>query len=267
MDSNMKGIKPTLIGDVPNNLGEVEKNVIVYVDQYGVNLNNYGHNNYDYKIYWQIEGQGVLNGSDNNISFPIEHKNEFDLIIASDPTILNECENSVRFPFGDCWVPVEEQKVHDKTKLLSIIASDKKYLPGHRIRHSVINDIGDKMDIYGKCCKFVENKSDALKDYMFTICTENLQIDNWFTEKLIDCLRTGTVPIYWGSPNIGDYFNINGFIIVNSAEEIVDVVNNLTEDQYFSKLEYIKENFITADKYGNNLYERVDNEIKKLING
>jgi hypothetical protein len=102
---------------------------------------------------------------------------------------------------------------------------------------------------------------------MFTICTENLQIDNWFTEKLIDCLRTGTVPIYWGSPNIGDYFNINGFIIVNSIEEIIDVVNNLTEEQYFSKLEYIKENFITAANYGNNLFERVDNEIKKLING
>jgi hypothetical protein len=262
----MSFIKPKLIGGIPNKLSSLDKNVIIYVDQYDINLNNYNHNDYDYKIYWQIEGQGVINGIGNNISFPIQHKNEFDLIIASDPTILRECENSVIFPFGDCWIPVEEQKVHDKNKLLSIIASEKNYLPGHTLRHLTIKNVGDKMDIYGKCCKFVENKSDALKDYMFSICTENLQIDNWFTEKLIDCLRTGTVPIYWGSSNIGDYFNVNGFIIVNSIEEIVDVVNNLTEEQYISKLKYVEENFITAAKYGNNLFDRVDNEIKKLIN-
>jgi hypothetical protein len=262
----MSFIKPKLIGGIPNKLASLDKNVIIYVDQYDINLNNYNHNDYDYKIYWQIEGQGVINGIGNNISFPIQHKNEFDLIIASDPTILRECENSVIFPFGDCWIPVEEQKVHDKNKLLSIIASEKNYLPGHTLRHLTIKNVGDKMDIYGKCCKFVENKSDALKDYMFSICTENLQIDNWFTEKLIDCLRTGTVPIYWGSSNIGDYFNVNGFIIVNSIEEIVDVVNNLTEEQYISKLKYVEENFITAAKYGNNLFDRVDNEIKKLIN-
>jgi len=262
----MSFIKPKLIGGIPNKLASLDKNVIIYVDQYDINLNNYNHNDYDYKIYWQIEGQGVINGIGNNISFPIQHKNEFDLIIASDPTILRECENSVIFPFGDCWIPVEEQKVHDKNKLLSLIASEKNYLPGHTLRHLTIKNVGDKMDIYGKCCKFVENKSDALKDYMFSICTENLQIDNWFTEKLIDCLRTGTVPIYWGSSNIGDYFNVNGFIIVNSIEEIVDVVNNLTEEQYISKLKYVEENFITAAKYGNNLFDRVDNEIKKLIN-
>ena len=121
------------------------------------------------------------------------------------------------------------------------------------------------MDVYGKCCNYVENKADALKDYMFSICTENLQIENWFTEKLIDCLRTGTIPIYWGCPNIGKYFNLNGFIIVNSLEEIIDVVNNLSEDKYFSKLKYVEENFIKASEYGSNLFERVDNEIKKII--
>jgi hypothetical protein len=42
------------------------------------------------------------------------------------------------------------------------------------------------------------------------------------------------------------------------------VVNNLTEDDYTSRLEYIEENFIKATNYSNNLFERVDNEIKKL---
>jgi hypothetical protein len=129
----------------------------------------------------------------------------------------------------------------------------------------VIESINDKMDVYGRCCNYIENKADALRDYKFNVCIENLQHTNWFTEKIIDCLRTGTVPIYWGCPNIGDFFNTKGFIIVNSLEDIVNVVNNLTEDDYTSRLEYIKENFDKSLQYGSNLFERADNEIKKLL--
>ena len=257
-------IKPTLIG-FQNNLSKTNKNIIVYKDQYNIDLKNYNHDDYDLKIYWQIEGRGMVRKKQTNISFPIAHKNYFDLILASDPEILEKCDNSVLFPFGDCWIPFEEQKIYKKTKLLSIISSAKRTMPGHQLRHEVMRSIGGKMDIYGRCCNYIENKTDGLRSYMFNISIENLQHTNWFTEKLIDVLRTGTVPIYWGCPNIGDFFNTKGFIIVNSLEDIVNVVNNLTEDDYTSRLEYIKENFDKALQYGSNLFERVDNEIKKLL--
>lgn len=263
----MSFIKPKLIGDIPNKLGDVNKQVIVYVDKFGINLENYDHYSYEYKIYWQIESRGVLQGNENNITFPIKNKSNFDLILANDPQILKECENSIVFPFGDCWIKDGEQKIYDKSKMLSIIVSEKQFLPGHQLRHNVISSIGDKMDIYGRCCNYIENKVDALKDYKFSICIENSKIDNWFTEKLIDCFKTGTVPIYWGCPNIGDYFNTDGFIIVNSLDEIINVVNNLSDEQYYSKMSYIEENFNKSSEYGSNLFERVDKEIKRLING
>ena len=53
--------------------------------------------------------------------------------------------------------------------------------------------------------------------------------------------------------------------IKKSLEDIVNVVNNLTEDDYTSRLEYIKENFDKSLQYGSNLFERADNEIKKLL--
>ena len=260
----MNGIKPTVIG-IQNNLSETNKKIIVYKDQYNIDLKNYNHDDYDLKIYWQIEGKGIVRKKQTNISFPIAHKDYFDLILASDPEILEKCNNSVLFPFGDCWIPFEEQKIHKKTKLLSIVASRKRVLTGQQLRHDVMRSIGEKMDIFGGCCNFIENKADAFRDYMFNISIENLQHPNWFTEKLIDSLRTGTVPIYWGCPNIGDFFNTKGFIIVNTLEEIIDVVNNLTEEDYTSRLEYIEENFIKSGQYGSNLFERVDNEIKKII--
>ena len=257
--------KPTLIGGIGNNFSEFDKKIIVYVDECGINLKNYDHNSYDLKVYWQIEGKGVIQRNEDNISFPITHKDQFNLILASDTEILNNCDNAILFPFGDCWVPTEEQKIHNKTKSLSIIVSDKKWLPGHQLRHQVMSSIGEKMDIFGRCCNYIENKGDALRDYKFNICIENLQNTNWFTEKLIDCLRTGTVPIYWGCPNIGDYFNTKGFFIVNSFEEIVNVVNNLNDEDYISRLEHIKENFDLSNKYSRNIYKRVDDEIQKLI--
>ena len=40
----------------------------------------------------------------------------------------------------------------------------------------------------------------------FSIATENAAVDNYFTEKLMDCFLTKTVPIYYGSSNIGEFF-------------------------------------------------------------
>jgi 3'-phosphoadenosine 5'-phosphosulfate sulfotransferase len=43
------------------------------------------------------------------------------------------------------------------------------------------------------------------------------------------------------------------------------VVNNLNDEDYISRLEYIKENFDLSVKYSRNIYKRVDDEIQKLI--
>ena len=42
---------------------------------------------------------------------------------------------------------------------------------------------------------------------MFQIATENVQKEFYFTDKILDCAITGTVPIYWGPKNIGNFFS------------------------------------------------------------
>jgi hypothetical protein len=44
---------------------------------------------------------------------------------------------------------------------------------------------------------------------------ENATYSNMFTEKITDCFMTGTIPIYYGISNIGDYFNTDGIIILD----------------------------------------------------
>ena len=79
----------------------------------------------------------------------------------------------------------------------------------------------------------------GLKDYRFSFAFENENYDSAFCEKLTDCFATGTVPIFWGSPNIGEYFDLDGIIIF---DENMDV-DSLSEELYLSKMDSIKRNF------------------------
>ena len=78
----------------------------------------------------------------------------------------------------------------------------------------------------------------------------------YITEKLMDCFATGTIPVYMGSQDIGDYFNEDGIIKLTDNFDI----EQLNEDLYHSKMNAIKDNFdrcmnvISADDL---LYEEV----------
>ena len=54
----------------------------------------------------------------------------------------------------------------------------------------------------------------------------NWNFGKYFTEKLIDALITKTVPIYWGAPYIGDFYDNRGIIHFEDENELVDIVNN-----------------------------------------
>ena len=71
-----------------------------------------------------------------------------------------------------------------------------------------------------------------------------------FSEKLIDCFVTGTIPIYWGCEgSIGEYFNPDGILQFNKLSDIPDILEKCTEDFYAKNLPAIIENFEKAKQY------------------
>ena len=54
------------------------------------------------------------------------------------------------------------------------------------------------------------DKSEMFTDSMFHVAIENTSHKNYFTEKLHDCILTHTIPIYWGCPNISEFYNTDG---------------------------------------------------------
>jgi hypothetical protein len=58
----------------------------------------------------------------------------------------------------------------------------------------------------------VPSKLETLSRYAFSICFENSVLRGWVTEKIFDCLAAGTVPVYWGAPDIGELVDPQTFI-------------------------------------------------------
>jgi hypothetical protein len=91
--------------------------------------------------------------------------------------------------------------------------------------------------------KMLGATKEPLFDSQFHIAIENTSILNMFSEKLTDCFQTRTVPIYYGAPNIGEFFNIEGIIVARNVSEIVNACNALTPETYDKMLPAIEDNY------------------------
>lgn len=177
----------------------------------------------------------------------------FHKILSADPDLARTVPNAEVFAFGSTWVPDWESLDTSKSRNLSIIASSKKYLAGHKLRHKCVDWMVENnvdVDVMGRGYKPFDTKSDGLAPYRFSVVIENTREENYFTEKLMDALLCKTVPIYWGCPNISDYFDTEGMIICQSFDDLKSAIFTANEDVYASKAAGIENNIPKAAYYG-----------------
>lgn len=223
--------------------------LVIYTDNEIYNIRNSGKN-----IAWLIEPKEL---QPNAYNFVYENYMKFYKIFTHDHELLN-LPNAVLIPYGGCWIKKEDFNIYKKTKNISIICSSKTYLSGHKLRHECIEKFKNYIDVYGNGYNSIDYKLKALKKYRFQIVIENSKKDFWFTEKLIDCFVTGTIPIYYGCPSIFNFFNKEGMIIFNTLNELDQIIKNLNENKYNSMLDSVLENYKKANQYilaENNIYK------------
>lgn len=212
-----------------------------------------------HKVGWLLEPPVVSPEPYDKIK-QVEHK--FDYILTYDQNLLNKNPDLYKLcTIGSSRVNDEDFCVYPKTKVLSMIASDKQFAPGHRLRHEIAKAINkSSVDLWGSGYKRFESKLDPLKDYMFSIAIMNCKMDNFFTEVLIDCFATGTVPIFWGCPNIGNFFDIDGIITFDSIDDLKPLSNDPVE-LYNKMLPSIKNNLDIANQY----YKSTDDTVANIL--
>lgn len=158
--------------------------------------------------------------------------------------------------------------IYKKSKKVSVITSNKTFTDGHRFRVSCVELLkqnNTEVDVFGMGYNPISGKFIGLKDYEYSIAIENGVYENYFTEKILDCFLTGTIPIYKGCTNIGDFFNLNGIVIFNTQEELISILNEIKSDKYKIDFKVLKENYELALKYRYDNDKIYNKYIKDLI--
>lgn len=248
--------------------------------KYFRSLNNSWNNildnsEFDYDVYMDS-----LHVPDNSSLFLIEPKSihpghyEYALqnaerlkyIISYDKEFFNGKINNfihVPPPFGT-WINDTDRKIYDKNLNISFIASTKQLCEEHKYRQEMVNKLSNLCDVYGKGRGEIKNKVDGLKNYRFSVCMENYITDLYYTEKILDCFLTGTIPIFWGTSEIKKIFDERGIIFLDDITNNKFKIECLTEEFYNSKKEYIIKNFEIANKLKNSVPNSIDYYIQTL---
>lgn len=145
----------------------------------------------------------------------------------------------------------EIREPHLKRKMVSLIASEKNFLEGHKLRHNVVKEIKQKslnVDIMGRKYQPIKETSEGLLNYHYSVIIENSKQESYFSEKIIDALICETIPIYWGAPNIGNFFNLGGIIQCTSLQEIVNAIKTVSLESYNNRKEYILQNKLIVQR-------------------
>ena len=206
------------------------------------------HDNVSSKKYaWLIEPRWYNQMASKIKNNPRPYIDAYDAIFTHDKELL-DLDSTFKFVIGQGSV-IEEIGLFEKTKLVSCIVSDKTMSDGHNLRLDIANQLSKtgQVDMYGKAFNYIHKKIDSIKDYMFSFAMENDFYPSYFTEKLHDCFLTGTIPIYLGPPNIGDFYNIDGIIVIENDNGNVSFNSDiLSKEYYYEHIDAVKDNYERA---------------------
>ncbi len=217
---------------------ERRRGLTVYTDQYLTDrvLRRRGP-----KIAWLLEPEAI---DPRPYAWIRRHHGRFLQVWTHDEAL--GVPNARWVPQAGTWIAAGDRAIHPKTRVCSFIASSKATTRGHRLRQEVRARLPASVDAYGRGFVELAKKVDGLRAHAFSIAIENCAVDTYFTEKLVDCFLTGTVPVYWGSRAVGRHFDAAGVLAFDDVDELLDVVAGLDLAAYARMRPAVEENFARA---------------------
>lgn len=190
---------------------------------------------------------------------------QFDYVLTCDQNIdhpgriLQQC--SLPWHFGRVQINHENRKFRygfdamanatpqstDKSRHMSVIVSNKMITPGHKKRLEFAlrlkDRMGDRLDLFGRGFREIADKADAILPYRYHVALENSAILHYWTEKLSDTFLGSAMPIYFGCPNINDYFPVGAILPVTleDLEKDIEFVSNVGDSAFKKAFPLIQE--------------------------
>ena len=178
-------------------------------------------------------------------------------------------------------IPLLDLKKNKKINKIVAIYSYKKSSSKnslYALRFNIIKELSklNKIDLYGvgwdkckdediiNCYKGkVDSKQDLISKYDLCLAIENSSHIGYITEKLFDPISAGTLPLYFGCPDVKDEFNENLFIEFKNIDEIILLLNdniNISK-KYLKFYEARKKNFMNSKYSVSKTAEIIVNEV------
>ena len=239
-------------------------NIDIYIDE------KFIYDNDNIKIAILCEPRAIDNST---YQFVEQNFNKYNYILTFDDYLLNlDKKKVIKCLYGTTWV---SKSVHLKlnNNNISFLIGNKQISEGHHLRKNLYNHFIHNSNTNGNINIFIsgncpiendlnfqilgDNKSELFSHFGYHFAIENSKQINYFTEKIIDCFQTMTVPIYWGCPNIAYYFDIEGIIFIqdNDVDNIINFLETIDFNSFYEKnIEHIKNNYELSNKYLN--YEK-----------
>ena len=276
--------------------GDKQQKIQINDDQvFYENINFIDNNNY--KVF-VCSNEPTTSYNRETVNHIINNSFQYDLILTTDKKILENTTNSVFFPYGTTWLNKDKhhidalgkfddkllEDINDKIFNVSFVTTNRRNKDGYELRYFIWNNRNlikiptlfysstrDRTNVGGYSTTLHDgllpndDKINLFKS-QFSIAIESTKEDSYFSEKLIDCLLTKTIPVYWGAPNIGDFFDIRGFIVFDNYEDFIKKINTIDENTYEKLKPYIEINFHKAKEYGRPFFHRIKEKIEQQWN-
>jgi hypothetical protein len=215
------------------------------------------------KIFISVEPETILAREE----FLIANAHHYHAILTFNANVLARCPNAIKYVYGTTWIQSEHWDTREPKQFCitglfgsKCINNSSGYLfrvqlymkqkeikvPTVFFRSSFQNP---QLPEFGINPLIGGSKLPLFQCMQYSIVIENSRQENYFTEKLLDCLLTRTIPIYYGCPNIQEYFDTTGWIFIDSPDQAIQAINALTPDLYATHEETITRNVEKAREY------------------
>ena len=75
---------------------------------------------------------------------------------------------------------------------------------------------------------------DYINQFKFIISMENSEEDTYITEKIVHGLLGSSIPVYWGSKQVTNYFNSERIIEVNDVDTAINRMMTMTDEDWLA---------------------------------
>lgn len=138
--------------------------------------------------------------------------------------------------------PVWSEKQH----VMSIIVGDRIFLPGHKYRHLLAEEIVKRklpVHIWGKGAAQYKDSHpwtkgefehlEPFEDYQFTIAVENNTSTAYISEKYTNAISCNTIPLYYGATDVQEYFGDNwGLRLYGSLDYDIRMIEQVLQNPH-----------------------------------